>query len=164
MAGVLSQLGVSFTAAGGPEMRCFFDCCRKAGWGNDRGNIAEVLVDCKVGISGCFVYSLSQGVFLGNGGSTGVGYYAKLTGPGLAGDLMRFKDYQQGDNYHLTSAEESEGLFSGVAPRPFPVKCYLGSGRTPVSQVVAGWKSSGANVQVIGDGVGGKEKSKMRVS
>lgn len=126
LAGVLCQLGLNFVVAGGSDMRCFFDCCLEAGWGTPRGNVGVVLVDCKIDISGCRLFSSPKGLFVGTRGTTGVGYNAKLIGPGLEGPRYRI---QRGGNYHLasTAAEVTGNPF----PTPPPGKCYVGSSRTP---------------------------------
>lgn len=132
LAGVLCQLGLSFAACGGADMRCFFSCCRDMGWGTARGNVGVVVVDCKVDISGCHAYVLPQGVFLGGGGDPGYTYLARLTGPGLSSHGIKYS--QPGANFHLETIDwdEAKSVYSAVHPNPFPFKCYVGSRRTSV--------------------------------
>ena len=125
LAGVLCQLGLNFAVAGGADMRCFFHCCREAGWGTPRGNVGVVLVDCKIDISGCQLYTSLRGVFVGRRGVTGDRYYGKLVGPGLDG--RRF-DIDQGGNYHLEPTDEKVACFP--YSMPFGGKCYVGSSTT----------------------------------
>ena len=66
--GVLCQLGMDFTlppGQGSSDMKCYFDRCHELGWGSPRGTVGEVVVNCRISIEGCVIYSLGHGVFLG---------------------------------------------------------------------------------------------------
>lgn len=124
LAGVLCQSGLNFNVAGGADMRCFFHCCHAAGWGVPRGNVGVVLVDCKIDISACILFTSLDGVFVGRRGTRVDRYYGKLVGPGLEGS--RF-DIQQGGNYHLEPTNLEVTCFPYAIP--FGRKCYVGSSR-----------------------------------
>ena len=84
MGGVLCQLGLDFTLppGGSSGLMCYFDRCRELGWGPPRGTVGEVVVNCRISIEGCVIYSLGHGVFLGTEvpGDQGKKKCAKITG------------------------------------------------------------------------------------
>lgn len=131
VAGVLCQLGLDFSTAGGDDMRCFFNCCREAGWGKARGNVGQVLVDCKVDVSKCHLCTAGVHVFLGFGGNSGHGYYAEIKGPGVEiSQMPTAVNFRDGENYHLEIT--SMNVVDHVKPTTFSSRCYVGSLRPPM--------------------------------